>query len=549
MPEKEEGLELYRYWQVLWRHKWVVLLAVIVVFVATVVFTYRQSPVYSASSKVLISPPAYLYPYTMTGQILSSQGLPYSRDLPYYINYLENYRVWLTSGVMMDKIRERVESLYPKVESLYPESEQIPFSISVSVIKDTSIFSIEIEAGDPELSKVAANASAQVLVEENWKTFASGLKTASELMEKQIQTPLEALDRLRAGPDSPGIDLGPTDDEEPEGQLWQASQLNNVRIMDYATTPTFPIRPRKKQNAALGLLVGVMLGGGLAFFLEYLDTSVRTIEDVEKYLSWPVLGIIPRFDQTSQAKTSHSDSQPVMSKLPKSVSAESYRTLRTNIQLTNLDHPPKSLIITSAAPLEGKSTTALNLAVALAQKESKVLLIDADLRKSVIHKLLRLDNSTGLADAILNHSRLEAAVKRPNNIDNLWVLTSGSIPSNPSELLGSSGMKALMEQVTKEYDYVILDTPPLISVSDGAILASQADGVLLVISPGKVKREIVLRTKELLERIGTPVLGCVFNGVEPSHSNYYYYYNYYRYYASPEGEEEVGKRKKKKRSL
>lgn len=542
MPEKEEGFELYRYWQVLWRHKWVVLLAVIVVFAGTMIFTYRQPTFYRASSKVLINPPLSLYPYTMTGQILTSQGLPStSQGLPYYINYLENYRIWMTSETMIDKIRERVKSLYPK-------SEQIPFSMEFDVIKNTSIFNIQIEAGDSELSRIAANATAQVLVEENQKMFASGLETVSELMERQIQSPLEALDRLKSGSDSPAMILGPTDDKEPESQLSRAGQLNNVRIMDYAKT-VFPIKPNKKQNAALGLLVGIFLGGGLAFFLEYLDTSIRTIEDVEKYLSWPVLGIIPRFDQTSQAKTSHSDSQPVMSKLPKSVSAESYRTLRTNIQLTNLDHPPKSLVITSAAPLEGKSTTALNLAVALAQKESKVLLIDADLRKSVVHKLLRLDNSTGLADAILNHSRLEAAVQRPNNIDNLWVLTSGSTPSNPSELLGSSRMKALMEQVRKEYDYVIYDTPPLISVSDSAILASQADGVLLVISPGKVKREIVRRTKELLERIGTPVLGCVFNGVEPSHSNYYYYYNYYRYYASPEGEEEVGKRKKKKKSL
>lgn len=542
MPEKEEGFELYRYWQVLWRHKWVVLLAVIVVFVGTMIFTYRQPTSYRASSKVLINPPPSLYPYSVSGQILTSQGLPFtSQGLPYYINYLENYRIWMTSGTMMDKIRERVKSLYPK-------SEQIPFSMEFDVIKNTSIFNIQIETGDSELSRIAVNATAQVLVEENQKMFASGLETASELMERQIQSPLEALDRLKSGSDSPAMILGPTDDKEPESQLWRAGQLNNVRIMDYAKI-AFPIKPNKKQNAALGLLVGIFLGGGLAFFLEYLDTSIRTIEDVEKYLSWPVLGIIPRFDQTSQAKTSRSDSQPVMSKLPKSVSAESYRTLRTNIQLTNLDHPPKSLVITSTAPLEGKSTTALNLAVALAQKESKVLLIDADLRKSVVHKLLRLDNSTGLADAILNYSRLEAAVKRPNNIDNLWVLTSGSTPSNPSELLGSSRMKALMEQVRKEYDYVIYDTPPLISVSDSAILASQADGVLLVISPGKVKREIVRRTKELLERIGTPILGCVFNGVEPSHSNYYYYYNYYRYYASPEGEEEVGKRKKKKRSL
>lgn len=542
MPEKEESFELYRYWQILWRHKWIVLLAVIVVFTATVVFTSRQSPVYSASSKVLINPPSSLYPYSVSGQILTSQGLPFaSQGLPYYINYLENYRVWITGGSMMDKIGERVKSLYPQLEESW-------FSMEASIIADTSIFRIGIEAGDSELSKVAANAAAQVIVEENLKMFASGLKTASEAMEKQILTPLEELSRLRGGSESPGIDSGITDDEESESQLWQASQLNNVRIMDYARTPTFPIRPKKKQNAALGLLVGIFLGGGLAFFLEYMDTSIRTIGDIEKYLSWPVLGIVPRFAETVKGKASDSEIQPIVSKFPKSASAEAYRTLRTNIQLADLDNPPKFLVVTSAIPLEGKTTTALNLAVALAQKEGKVLLVDADLRKPTIHKLLPLDNSSGLADLLVKNSELAASVRQSKDIDNLWVLTSGSIPSNPSELLGSSRMKTLVEQMKKEYEYVILDTPPLISVSDGAILGSQADGILMVIRPGKVKGEIGRHIKELLERIGTPVLGCVFNCVESSHRDYYYYYNYYHYYADSEGEEKA-KRKKKKNNL
>ena len=542
MPEKEESFELHRYWDILWRHKWVVLLAVVVVVVGTMIFTYRQPTFYRASSKILINPPSSLYPYSVSGQILTSQGLPFSsQGLPYYINYLENYRVWITGGSMMDKIGERVKSLYP-------QSEESWFSMETSVIENTSIFRIGIEAGDSELGKVAANAAAQVIVEENLKMFASGLRTASEAMEKQILSPLEELSRLKVGSESSGIDLGSTDDEEPEGQLWQASQLNNVRTMDYAKT-SFPIKPNKKQNAALGLLVGIFLGGGLAFFLEYMDTSIRTIGDIEKYLSWPVLGIVPRFKQTIKGKASDSEIQPVVSKFPKSASAEAYRTLRTNIQLTDLDNPPKFLIVTSAIPLEGKSTTALNLAVALAQKEGKVLLVDADLRKPTIHKLLHLDNSSGFADLLVKNSELAASVKQSKDIDNLWVLTSGSIPSNPSELLGSSRMKTLVEQMKKEYEYVILDTPPLISVSDSAILASQADGILMVVRPGKVKGEVGRRTKELLERIGTPVLGCVFNCVEPSHRDYYYYYNYYHYYAGSEGEKKVGKREKKENNL
>jgi len=532
MDQKEEGIELRQYWQVLWRRKWIVLQAVVVVFVGTMVFTYRQAPVYQASSKILVNPPPYLYPYTVPGQIMSSQGLPYSRDLPYYINYLENYRVWLTSSTMMDKIMERVESLYPK-------SKEIPFSMEASVIRDTSIFNIGIEASDPELCEVAANATAQVLVEENQKMFVTGLERASEMMERQIQAPLAELDRLQPRSDSPGKEAAAAKGEKPESQIWQASQLNNVRIMDYAKTPGYPIKPRKRQNAMLGLLVGLLLGGGLAFFMEYLDTSVRTTEDVEKHLSWPVLGIIPRFDQAFQGKTSQSDIQPVVRKHPKSAPAEAYRTLKTNIQLANLDRPPRSIAITSAGPLEGKSTTAVNLAVALAQKESKVLLVDADLRKSVIHKILHLDNSTGLANLITNHGQPEAVIKQFHSVDNLWVLTSGSIPSDPSDLLGSSQMKSLVEQVTKEYSYVVFDTPPLMSVSDAAVLASQVDGVLVVVRPGKLRREIARRTKELLDRIGTPVLGCVLNGVEPSHDNYYYYYHSY---TGAEEKEEVRKR-------
>ncbi|TET59957.1 polysaccharide biosynthesis tyrosine autokinase, partial [Candidatus Aerophobetes bacterium] len=178
-------------------------------------------------------------------------------------------------------------------------------------------------------------------------------------------------------------------------------------------------------------------------------------------------------------------------------------------------------------PLEGKSTTAVNLAVALAQKGSKVLLVDADLRKSIIHKILHLDNSTGLVDLITNQAQPEAAIKEFHSVDNLWVLTSGSVPSDSSELLGSTQMRSLVEQLTKEYNYVVFDTPPLMSVSDAAVLSSQVDGVLMIIKPGKLKREMARRTKELLDRVGTPVLGCVLNGVEPRDSSYYYYYHSY----------------------
>ncbi|MCM3652942.1 CpsD/CapB family tyrosine-protein kinase [Metabacillus litoralis] len=208
---------------------------------------------------------------------------------------------------------------------------------------------------------------------------------------------------------------------------------------------------------------------------------------------------------------------------PKSPIAEQFRTVRTNIQFTSVDEELQTMIVTSSGPAEGKSTVTANLAVVFAQQGKRVLLIDADLRKPTAHYTFRTENHVGLSNVLTRQATLEEAVK-PTDQDNLWVMTSGPIPPNPSELLGSRGMNALLELAKNEYDVIILDSPPVLVVTDAQVLANLADGVVLVVSSGKTEIESAKKAKELLESAKAKILGVVLNNKKIEDSQYYYYY-------------------------
>lgn len=208
---------------------------------------------------------------------------------------------------------------------------------------------------------------------------------------------------------------------------------------------------------------------------------------------------------------------------PKSPIAEQFRTIRTNIQFSSVDEELQTMIVTSSGPAEGKSTTTANLAVVFAQQGKRVLLIDADLRKPTVHYTFRTENHIGLSNVLTRQSSLEEAVTVTAQ-DKLWVLPSGPIPPNPSELLGSKGMKTLLEQAKDEYDVVILDTPPVLAVTDAQVLANLADGVVLVVSSGKTEIEAAKKARELLDSAKAKILGVVLNNKRVQDSQYYYYY-------------------------
>ncbi|WP_024615544.1 CpsD/CapB family tyrosine-protein kinase [Clostridium sp. Ade.TY] len=212
----------------------------------------------------------------------------------------------------------------------------------------------------------------------------------------------------------------------------------------------------------------------------------------------------------------------IVEKQPKSIPAESYRTLRTNIQYSSFDKEIKRILVTSAEPGEGKSTTAANLAVAFSQDEKKVLLIDCDLRKPSVHKQFRISNNIGLSDVVMDNSKLKKAINKHNEY--LDILPSGKIPPNPSELLGSKAMGNLLDELQKEYDIIIIDTPPVQAVTDSQILSTKVDGVILVVRAERTKKDSVKLAKESLQKVKANIIGVVLNGGERTRDKYYYYY-------------------------
>ena len=211
----------------------------------------------------------------------------------------------------------------------------------------------------------------------------------------------------------------------------------------------------------------------------------------------------------------------VMEKAPKSIDAEAYRSLRSNIEYSSFDDEYRVIVVTSSVPGEGKSTTAGNLAIALAQSGNSVLLVDCDMRKPSIHKKFKISNAAGTAELLLRKRLFEEVANKYN--ENLTIITAGKIPPNPSEMLASRAMTAFIEEMKKEFKYIILDTPPLQAVTDAQVLSTKADGVLLVVKAGSTKKEMVLNSVDLIKKVQGKVIGTVLNGVENKKNNYYYY--------------------------
>ncbi len=292
-------------------------------------------------------------------------------------------------------------------------------------------------------------------------------------------------------------------------------------------------------NFAIGGLVGLVLSFGLAMIIEFNDTSIRSIEDVNEYIGLEVIGTIPRMrfgrprggrrrraTYVSTVDEEQIDSCIVTQHDPKSPISEAYRTLRTNFQFATIKLKPKTVMVTSAVPGEGKTTTAVNLAVTMADRGMRVLIVDTDLRRPNVHRVLRMERGPGLAD-VLREGLDPKSVIRPTRIENLWIISSGRVPPNPSELIGSDHMAALMGQLGDEFDLVICDAPSVLVVTDPVLLATHVDTCMMVVSTNNARRETVVRAKKLLTTAQVDVAGVVVNGLETTRRHYYYYYYYY----------------------
>ena len=312
-------------------------------------------------------------------------------------------------------------------------------------------------------------------------------------------------------------------------RLSKAQSTPTVMQVETATKPTSPISPKPVQSAMLGAAIGLFVTAGIAFLIEFLDDTLKTPDDIKDILDSPVIGFIGELRHNPKEDE---DSLGVyVAKNPRSPVAEAFRSLRTNLEYSSVDNPARTMLVTSSGESEGKSTVAANLAIVEAQSGKKVIIIDADMRRPKVHVQFNKSNRKGLSDVITGKLHIDDVVKTYDQVENLSIITCGTIPPNPSELLGSERMSQTLKELEERFDLIVIDSPPMI-VSDAQILSGKVDGVIFVVIPGQTRAIAALRPIEELNRIGSRVLGVVANKIPKSRDYYYGGYNYYSPYSN-----------------
>jgi capsular exopolysaccharide synthesis family protein len=326
-----------------------------------------------------------------------------------------------------------------------------------------------------------------------------------------------------------------------QAQITEAAASPYVEILDPALGAS-QIQGRGSINVFLGALLGLILGVGAAFFLEYLDRTVRTSSDVESLLGIPVLGVIPRLRRVDEPAEAGGGGGPrglplIVAMDPLDPAAEAYRNLRMNLMFMSTEGAPiRTVLFSSPGPSEGKSTTAINFAVMLAQQGQRVLVMDADLRRPSLHRALDVLREPGLTNLLIGDTDVREAI-RPSVLPHLDFLPSGPFPPNPSELLNSKAMGRLLETFEGRYDQIVIDSPPVLAVTDAAVLAAHTDGVVLVLRSGETEQRTAERSVEQLRRLGVRVFGAVLNEVSAASPDDGYYLQYSYNYRAEEGAE------------
>jgi len=500
-----------------------------------------MTPIYRASTTLLINQarnPA-VTDYT---SLLTSERLA------------KTYAELLTKRPVLEEVANRLGVETEETEEA--EGRILPASIDVRPVRDTQLIELSVESDDPRLAMEIANTLPEVFIERNAEMQLSRFASSKENLSKQlaaIEKDMEATQQAIAalqGPDSA------TDQAElarlqsaltqyqtsyanllrsyEEIRLAEAQAMDNVVVAEPAELPRYPVKPRTRLNTLLAAVVGCMLAVGVAFLIEYLDDTIKTSEDVGQALGLSTLGAITRFRSTDE------EDRLIAAAHPRSPISEAYRALRTNIQFSTVDKPLRTLLVTSTNPVEGKSTTVANLGVVMAQAGLSVIVVDSDLRRPALHEVFGVSRNLGLTNALLDKNPNPDGYLQETGIENLRVLACGPLPPNPSELLGSQRMRELIEQLKEEADVLLFDSPPVLAVTDASILASQVDGVLLVVDAGTTRREVAQRGKEQLDKVGANILGATLNKLSARGAGGYYYYYYY-------SSEESGERRKKRR--
>ncbi|RPI00948.1 MAG: polysaccharide biosynthesis tyrosine autokinase [Calditrichaeota bacterium] len=436
--------------------------------------------------------------------------------------------------------RRQIETLQRQIDALKAQFKQNVKNIAANQFVDpakvsSALFTSKIEV-ETEIRSLEPKVSAFEKILEQYNAELEGLPT-KKLQLARLARSAQVAEKLYVM----------LQEKYQESRITEVGQLGNVRVIDPAKEPYEPILPRKGLNMLLGVLLGLGFGIALAFTMDYMDDSITSMEDMDS-LGLPLIATIPMIkpDTTGSlfsrvARIDDPEVNAINERLvthlkPKSPVSESYRSLRTNILFTAPENPKQVILVTSSGPREGKSTSVANLAIIFAQMGAKTLLIDADLRRPMLHKLFRVNQQPGLTNVLIGQKQLEEAITAVPDVLNLSLLTCGINPPNPAELLGSERMNILLQKMRQEYNMVLIDTPPVNAVTDPSVLARAVDGVILVVRSASTQRGSAFVAVEQLRRVEAPLLGIILNSV--SRTSYYgsYYHEEYYYYYTADGE-------------
>lgn len=527
-------MEIKRYLALVWRWSWLLVLGIVISGGAAFLISKNTTPVYRAQARFLINEAPGSRSGNEYSQILTEQRLAQT-----YV------QIMTTNSVMEETIRRLDLPFTPG---------QLKAKISVSAPQETQILIVAVEDTDPRRAADIANMVGEVFIDQNlarenqryaepianWQNRMVEIGREIEELDRRINelrnatTPEEqaALSRLETQRNEARIRYTDAFNKLNDLQVSQIQQSNNVHSIEPAVEPGEPIRPRVMNNTLLAAVVGGLLALGIIFLIEYLDDTVKTPDQVMEDTGLSTLGAV------AQIKGEQPADRLIAHNKPRDPISEAYRVLRTNLSFSAVDKELQDVLITSASPGEGKSTTTANLATVIAQTGKRVILVDADLRRPMQHKLFSVPNNQGLTTALLDQKTAVAQHIQPTAIRNLSVMTSGPLPPNPAELLNSQRMTHVMNELRKEADVILYDTPPALTVADAAILSAQVDGCILVVETGKTRRDTFAQAVQRLQKTGANLFGVVMNRLKPGRSGYYYdyYYYYYHYYGAYEQE-------------
>jgi capsular exopolysaccharide synthesis family protein len=506
-------MDLRSYISILRRWLWLIMLCTIVAAGGAYLFSNQQTPIYAATSTIMLD---------QTNASSGNQG---------YQDILMNERLASTYAELLDG--NEVQAAVINELGFRPQV----LDIAVSAQRNTTLLTVVVQSEDASAAAFAANRVPEIVSEqqrlrqsERWAGHKASLNEEIARLEQEIsdtQREIAALsdsisDRAELTNLNSDLNLLETTyaaylQNLSEIRLAEAQEGNILAIVEPAQTPVEPVSPRILLNTLMAAVLGGMIGLGIGFVIEYLDDTIKNDNDIARHFDLGTLANIERMDMSGERTLVNTlgSRSPVI---------EAYRMLRTNIRFSVVDQELKSLVVTSPAPSEGKSTTAANLAIVLAQSGQKTILVDADLRRPVQHTIFQLPNKQGLTTALVERSVSVKKYLQPSEVEDLQVLTSGPQPPNPAELLGSQRMRELLNELEEEADIVIVDMPPVLAVTDSSLVAGAASGVLLVLRANSTTFTAARKAVDQLRSVHAKLLGVVLNGVQPGAEGYYYYY-------------------------